>query len=136
MDLFHILQLADFELSWGGLAAVIGGGLTSIGAGLKVVWNYWIKREREKSEAWQAVVAGKDALIAAKDTRIEELSKELSRKSDAHAAKIQELMGVTLDKVEGWSGKLEQVIDRSLKVQADFTSEVRKLNWGHGPDLT
>lgn len=128
MDLPLLLaEAAALELSW---AAVIGTILTALfgsGGGIKLLWAYWANREKEKREAWTKVVDDKDLLIDQKDQRIEDLSKELSRKSDQHAEKIQELMTLVVAKVEAWSEKLETVLDRSLKVQAGFTVEVREF---------
>ena len=128
-DYFPILlaEAAAVELSWGTIAGIVSAVGAAVGAGLKIVWGYWTKREIEKCKAWKEVVDDKDVIISQKDERIEELSKELSRKSDSHAEKIQELMGMTLDKVEGWSEKQERLLDRALTVQAEFTAEVRKL---------
>lgn len=125
--LFHLAEAAVVELSW---TVIIGTVVTSIfgsGGVLKLVWGYWTKREEEKRAAWKEVVDDKDKLIAEKDDRITELSKDLSRKSDAHAQKIEELMTLVVDKVESWSGKLEAVLDRSLTVQAGFATEVREF---------
>ena len=118
---------AALELSWGAIVGTVATAIFGGGGGLKLVWGYWTKREDEKRKAWKLVVDDKDDLIRGKDERIEELSKDLSRKSDQHAEKIEELMTLVVDKVEAWSGKLESVLDRSLKVQAEFTAEVREF---------
>lgn len=122
-----LLAEGAVELSWGAIAGIVAAASTGAGAVLKAVWSYWTKREEDKRKAWKAVVDDKDDLIEKKDERIEELSKELSRKSDQHAEKIEELMTLVVDKVESWSGKLEQVLDRSLTVQATFAAEVREF---------
>ncbi len=129
---------AALELGWGSIIGIIATGLFGSGGILRGIWAYWTKREKDKREAWKAVVDAKDELIAdkdadliklrdAKDLRITELSKDLSKKSDQHAAKIEELMTLVVTKVEAWSGKLETVLDRSLSVQAAFTAEVREF---------
>lgn len=121
---------AALELSWGAIAGIISAGLGAAGTALRVVWSYFIKREKDKTDAWKQVVSDKDDIIKAKDKRIEELSKELSRKSDRHAETIQELMTLTLSKVEEWSGKQEKLLDRSLNVQAEFKNAVESLQLG------
>ncbi len=136
--LLLLAEGAAVELSWAGIAMTVATGLFGSGGVLRLIWNYWTKREEEKRKAWKAVVDGKDKLIKekdgalitlrdSKDLRITELSKDLSKKSDAHAAKIEELMTLVVTKVEAWSGKLETVLDRSLTVQAAFTAEVREF---------
>ncbi len=134
-DLFPILLAAensDATLAW-----VVGTIVTALttGGGGRLLWGWWSNREREKRAAWQKVVDDKDVIIAAKDVRIQELSKELSKKSDAHAEKIQELMGLALDKVESMGTKVEGLLGRALAVQSDFTAEVRKLNLEPGSDI-
>ena len=139
-------------LGWGTWAAIGGGAATAIGTAAKVVWGWWTAKEAARTANWQKVVADKDDLIAAKekqldvvikakdialkdlqaskDQAIEELSKKLSAKSDEHAAKIQELMTFTLQKLEEWAAKQERLLDRSYDSAAAFTEEVRKLRSG------
>lgn len=131
-SLFILADGTGPELSWGSIIGSIATALSGAGVGLKLLWSYWVKREEEKRAAWKGVVDGKDEIIKLKDERIEAFSKALSKKSDEHAAKIQELMGLTLGKVEEWSAKQERLLDRALTVQAEFTAEVRKLNLDPG----
>lgn len=67
------------------------------------------------------------AILDDKDRQIEGLSKELSRKSDVHAQKVEELMNLALAKVETLGGKNEEILDRTLKVLGEITAEVRRL---------
>lgn len=130
-------------LPWTEILGAVATLLGTVGGAVKIVWGYWTKREAEKRAAWQKVVADKDLLIAAKDQSlanlrkekdgvITELQKELSRKSDEHAAKIQELMGITIEKVEDLGQKTESLLDRALTTQAEFTAEVRRLRIQNG----
>ena len=125
MEFLPLLLAIEIDTSW-----IIGGG-TIIGGGaggaLKLIWSYWTKREGEKRKAWKKIVDDKDLLIKDKDERIEELSKDLSRKSDQHAEKIEQLMNITLDKMEAQQDKNEKLLDRTLSVQAEFTAEVKNL---------
>jgi len=135
---FVLAESAALELSWASIIGTIITALLGSGGGVKLLWNYWVNREKEKRDAWKKVVDDKDVLIGQKDAelislrdqkdaRIEALGKELSKKSDEHAAKIEELMTLVVTKVESWSGKLQDVLDRSLNVQAAFTAEVREF---------
>ena len=157
-DFLNMLLLADgavLELNWPAIAGVITTILTGAGAGARVLWGYFTKREEEKRKGWKEVVDAKDALIAQKDAalakaqadaaaalkalrlekdeQVEALSKKLSTKSDEHAAKIQELMQLALSKVESMGDKNEALLDRALKVMAEFTQELRRIA-GEGSD--
>lgn len=135
------------DANW--LIGTILAGLFGSGGGAKLLWSYWVNREKEKREAWQKVVSDKDALIAKKDqalsdlgtkndtdmdalrkekdAEITRLGKELSKKSDDHAVKVEELMTMALGEVKELGAKIESLLDRALNVQSDFTAEVRAL---------
>lgn len=111
----------------GTLVGILTGMGGACGGAIKILWSYWTKREAEKREAWKGIVDGKDEIIKQKDDRITELGKNLSKKSDEHAAKIEQLMGLTLEEVSKWSTKLEAILERSHTVQAEFGAEVRSF---------
>lgn len=137
-----VLLLGEsIEISLGTIVGVLGGIATATLGGIKVLWSYWTNRDKERRKGWSDALNGKDRLIAEKDSaleelrkekdaQIEELRKELSRKSDEHAAKIEELTGNTITKIEGWSSRLESVLDRNIKVQQDFADAVRHITSG------
>lgn len=138
--MIELLQLGDavLELNWGAIIGGLSGLLTALGAALKVLWSYWTKREEEKRLAWKKIVDDKDDLIKTKDDSyenlrkekdlaIEALSKTLSKKSDEHAEKIQELMQLTLTKVEEQGEKTEEILSRALNVTSEITGELRSL---------
>jgi hypothetical protein len=140
------------DINW--LIGTVVTGLGGSGAGVRFLWKYWVNREKEKREAWQKVVADKDVLIAKKDQALADLStkndtdmdnlrkekdaeiirlgKELSKKSDDHAVKVEELMNMALAEVKGVGMKVEGLLDRALNVQAEFTAEVRALRISPG----
>lgn len=137
--MFDLLLAAEEStgVSTSTIGWIVGSIITALttGGGAKLFWSWWVNKDKERRAAWAKVVSDKDAIIAKKDAQIAELSTKLSKKSDQHAEKIEELMGMTLDKVEGWSGKIEGILDRSHAVQADFTAQVRKMNLEPGSDL-
>lgn len=67
-------------------------------------------------------------LLDAKDVQIEGLSKALSKKSDEVAAKVQELLTLTLEKAEDAADKNGALVERTLERIAAFTEEVRVLS--------
>lgn len=84
--------------------------------------------ERARSEKDEAATRERyKAIIDGLNARAEELSKKLSTKSDEHASKIQELMTLTIQKLEGLGDKNGETLDRALTVMADFTAAVRGL---------
>ena len=132
-----MLPLA-LEIPTEGLAALAVTGLGAVGGGLKVVWSYWTARtEAERAEnaaenaaktaRYKEVLDDKDRLIAAKDAKVEELSKKLSEKSDAHATKIEELMGMTLSRVEGWGDKNGGLVEKQVKGTSELTTQLIAL---------
>jgi len=126
------LLLLALEIPETGFWAAIIGGSTTLAAGLKVLWAYWTNREKEKIERYKEILDAKDETIGEKDERITELQKELSKKSDAHAKKIQELMGVTLQKVEEMGDKQNSLTERAITVMADFSAHVQRMNLESG----
>lgn len=122
-ELFTAVVIPDGAL-WGGLVAV----LTTIGGGLKVIWAYWTKREADRVARYKDIIDGKEKTVSEKDEEITRLGKELSKKSDAHAEKVEQLMNLTLTKVEEMGDKHLAMGEKALGVMADFTATVNKLN--------
>lgn len=75
----------------------------------------------KKELSWREVVVAKDA-------KIEELSKALSKKSDDFAIKVQELLQLTLKKAEQAGDKNVDLVERMMEKVSDFTTEVRTLS--------
>jgi molybdopterin converting factor small subunit len=67
-------------------------------------------------------------VLDAKDQKLEDLSKALSKKSDEFAVKIQELLTLTLEKAEEAGDKNATLVERMVEKVAAFTDEVRKLS--------
>lgn len=103
-------------LIWGGIPTV----LATIAGGIRLLWGYWTKRQ----EAERAQVK---AVLEAKDAEITRLQKELSKKSDAHAAKVEELMMLAMNKVEEWGEKNRELQKDFTEVAAEFTTLARKF---------
>lgn len=102
-------------LIWGGIPTALG----SLGVAIRLLWAYWTKQQEEKDKATAAAATAKDAEI----TR---LQKELSKKSDAHAVKVEELMRLAMTKVEEWGEKNREQFRDFTGVAAEFTALVRK----------
>lgn len=130
------LQLAfavDDGTIWAAIIAVAG----SAAGGVKAIWVYWQAREKKQRDelvaANKTAIDAKDQTIGAKNDEITrlrdeviDLSKKLSKKSDDHAAKIQELMSLTLSKVEDLSERHREqqaeFVRMSAEQQAEFTA--------------
>ena len=126
------------------LGAVVGvtAGIGMVGGALKLVWNYWTGRlEKVAADHATELTTVRDAhkedrgeqtsrytaILGKKDDRIEELQKELSKKSDELAAKIEELQGVTMQKMEQMMEKNVDLFERQLEQSAQFTAMVSNL---------
>ena len=123
--------------------AALVGIVSSIWGLLKVAGMYWAKRENGRTTRYKEVIDGKDELlretieakdgvIEAKDEEIKELGKELSRKSAAHAQKVEQLMNLTLVKVEELGEKHLAWGDKAFVVMTKFSTAVDKLNLEEG----
>jgi methyl-accepting chemotaxis protein len=58
---------------------------------------------------------------------VRSLRKELADQASHHADKIQELLEVTIGKIETTGEKNVALVERMMKALGDFTAEVRKL---------
>lgn len=125
--MFDLLLANNVEVHPGVLAAVVTALLTGIPAGLKLVWSYWTRREQDKTARYKEVLDRKDETVKAKDDRITELQKELSKKSDQHAKKVEELMLLAITKVEEWGERFMTQQDKLNETARAFDAAVRSL---------
>lgn len=94
------------------IVAMAGG----IAGGIKLVLS-WVQKTLE----------AKDATIKDKDAKIEELSKKVSSKSDEHAEKVEQLMNLTLNKVEEFGSRQAEGERKTLETISEFTQVLRGL---------
>ncbi len=134
--MYELLAVAVSDSAvWG----TVGAAIAAIGGAIKIVWMYWTKREAERTKRYTQVlndkdtlfkvtVDAKDDLIAEKDEEIKELGKELSRKSDAHSEKVEQLMNLTLTKVEELGEKQLGWGEKAITALTGFEATVKRLN--------
>ncbi|KKK53609.1 hypothetical protein LCGC14_3093070 [marine sediment metagenome] len=103
-------------LIWGGIPTL----LASAGGGIRLLWGYWTKQQEKKDEATKAQI---DAF----QNEITRLQKELSKKSDAHAAKVEELLKLAMGKVEEWGERSRVQHGEFVQIAADFTALAKKF---------
>lgn len=117
--------LFAFEVSDGALWGVILSVGGAVYAGIKAIWYYWTKREKDKATRYKEVLDAKDETNKVKDTELRDLEKQ-------YAAKVEELLMLTLDKVEGagekQADKLGALIERATAVMAEFNTTVKQLD--------
>jgi len=138
LPLMLAMEVSDGAI-WGAILGLAGAA----GGAVKAVWWYLTEREKKRAEllkqAHDAALSTKDGEITRLRDEVKDLGKRLAKKSDDHAAKVEELMLLALTKVEEgreqdreareeWSERDRESRAEILKALVDFNATVNRLN--------
>ena len=126
------------EIDGNWLSGITASASVIVGGGIKQLWAYFQKKDEEKTARYKEILDGKDKMILGLQVQIQEMGKDLSRKSDDHAKKIEELMTLTLNKLQELATKNEAREDakdqRLVKVLEEFRDELRAIRMNGSTD--
>jgi thioredoxin-like negative regulator of GroEL len=118
-------------------ASTVLAALGTAGAAAKAVWSYWTTKVDTLQQQHRDETVGQRTFyteqIKQQDERITELQKELSRKSDDHAVKIEALQNVTLQQNDRAVEKLTALLERTIVLQVETNHTLQAFRDRNAP---
>jgi hypothetical protein len=127
MDILFLLADSQLSISIEWLTGIITAIVTAVGAGAKLLWNYFTNKLEKQEEVSKKTIDAKDLQIAA-------LQDSLTKKGEEHAAAVERLQNVTLDKLEKYSEKVVGLVERVVEQEAEVAAILNSLHVDRGSD--